>query len=370
MRVLQISSAVNFGGGEKHLTDLCRGLTGRGHEVFLAARPGANWLERLSFLPEENFFRLPLRNSLDVFTAGKFAALIRESGIEIVHAHLARDYTVAALAARLARSQKPKLVLTLHVLFPLKAVQKKALSNVDSVIAVSSAVEANLQKTFPPAKIVSVPNGIDVEKWSEVDHASLRQSFRAEHNIPPGAPLVGAVGELKPLKGQEDFVLATQIVAERFRESRFVMVGKDNSAGQNFRRKLKRMVKIFGLEERFLWLDWVEETAEILHSLDVFVSASHSESFGLSILEAMASGACAIVATETEGARTLLENDVTGKLVPVAEPVRLASAIMELLENENLRAGFASRAQVVAREKFSLERMIDETEKIYRQLLR
>ena len=81
---------------------------------------------------------------------------------------------------------------------------------------------------------------------------------------------------------------------------------------KNFARELKRLVKIFDLEDRFLFLDWVENTAPLLAAMDIFVSASHSESFGLAIFEAMASGK-AIVATETEGAKELIENGIFGK---------------------------------------------------------
>lgn len=365
MRVLQISSAKNFGGGERHLVDLCRGLTKRGHKVFIAVRPSADWLDRLSFLPPENILKLPLRNSFDVFSSRRLALFIREQEIKIVHAHLARDYPVAALAARFA--PQAKFVLTRHVLFPIKRLQKFVLSNAARAIAVSSAVEDVLKRTFAEEKIVSIPNGIEIEKWTKVNHKQLREAFRFEHDISFEALLIGTIGELKPLKGQEDFVMAAQIIAEKIPESYFVIIGKDNSLDQNFRRKLKRLVKVFGLEHRFLWLDWIENTAEVLHALDVYVSASHSESFGLSILEAMASAA-AVVATETEGAKELLENERTGRLVPVQNPVKLSEAICELLIDKQKSKILGERAQIAAEDRFSLQKMIDETERIYKSL--
>lgn len=365
MKILQISSAKNFGGGERHLIDLSEGLTNRGHNIFAAVRPTAEWLDKLSFLPSENIIKLPMRNSLDIFSARRIAGFIRENNIEIVHAHLARDYPVASLAVRFA--PQAKLVLTRHVLFPIKFLQKFVLSNAAKIIAVSSAVETNLRKTFPAEKIVSIPNGIEIGNWSDVNRKHLRESFRFEHDISFEAMVIGIIGELKPLKGQEDFVLAAQLIAPKFPESYFIIVGKDNSFDQAFRRKLKRLVKVFGLEERFLWLDWVENTAEILHTTDVFVSASHSESFGLSILEAMASGA-GIVAAETEGAKELIENDVTGKLIPVENPVKLADAVGELLKDAPARNKLGEAARKVAVERYGLEKMIGETEKLYREL--
>jgi glycosyltransferase involved in cell wall biosynthesis len=121
------------------------------------------------------------------------------------------------------------------------------------------------------------------------------------------------------------------------------------------------------MEERFTWLDWTEDTASLLAALDVFVSASHTESFGLAILEAMAIG-CAIVATGTEGANELLQSGVSGKIVSMKDPARLADAVGALLSDENLRQTFGVNAQARAKEKFGLDRMIGETEIVYREI--
>lgn len=366
MRILQISSAENFGGGERHFVDLCEGLSGSGNEVFAALRRVNDWRERLSFLSERNIVGVGLRNSLDLASARKLTKFVAENQIEIVHAHLARDYTVASLAVRFA--PPAKLVLTRHVLFPLGFPQKFALNNASKAIAVSGAVAAGLQRTFPPEKIVVIYNGVMSENQSNDACRNARQSFRAAHDISPDAPLVGIVGELKPLKGQEDFVLAAQITAAQFPDARFVVVGKDNSRNRNFRQKIKRLVKVFGLESRFLWLDWVEETGELLAALDVFVSASHSESFGLAMVEAMGNG-CAVVATKTASAGEIIEDDRTGKLVTVGNPVELAKAVDSLLTNENLRRVLGENAEKSVRERFGVERMIAETEKVYREIL-
>ncbi len=156
MRILQISSASNFGGGERHFVDLTKGLINRGHDLFLAIRSSSPVLEKISDLPEERILEVEIKNSLDVFAARKLARFIRENEIQIVHAHLAKDYLPASLALRFA--PQAKLVLTRHVLFPMKRLQKRALNNVSKIIAVSAAVEANLRNTFPIEKFAVVPN--------------------------------------------------------------------------------------------------------------------------------------------------------------------------------------------------------------------
>lgn len=366
MRILQISSAKTFGGGERHLVDLTKGLIENGHELFLAVPADSPILERLSNFPKERILPINIKNSLDIFAARKIAKFIKQNKIEIIHAHAAKDYLPANLAVKF--SPNAKLVLTRHVLFPMKTAQKLALKNVSKVIAVSSAVEAVLQKTFPAEKIVTVPNGIDVENWTNVETKKLRKQFRFENNISFDAVVLGAVGELKRLKGQQDFIFAAREIVKEFPDTHFIIVGKDNTFDQKFRRDIKRLVKNFGLEEKFTFLDWIEDTKPLLSSLDIFVSSSHSESFGLAILEAMTSG-CAIVATETAGAKELIENEKSGVLTEIKDPLKLAETVCKILEDKEKRKTLGQNAQIRARENFGLERMIAETANVYKEVL-
>ncbi len=367
MKVLHISSARTFGGGERHFVDLTRGLVERGHEVFAALRPTNEWQSRLDFLPPENILHVSIRNSFGMFSAKKIARFVRANNIDIVHAHVGRDYIPASIACRIAKNAK--FVLTRHVLFPMKPFHRFAIQNIDRAIAVSSAVQSNLEKIFPKEKVKLIANGIDTIIRSEEVRKTLSEEFRFSHNIAFDAQIIGIVGELKVLKGQRDFVLAAQIIAQKFPDAFFLIVGKDNSTNQKFRQELKRLVKIFRLENRFLFLDWIEDTAPLFAALDIFVSASHSESFGLSILEAMASK-CAIVATETEGAKELLQNNETALLFPIKSLIELASAIEELLSNKEKRLLLGENAHVFAKKQFSLSRMIEETDDLYQEILK
>ncbi len=362
MRILQISSARNFGGGEKHLVDLCRKMHERGHRIFVALRPSNQWQERLDFLPPENILHVSIRNAFGIFSVQKIAEFVRQNEIEIIHAHVARDYLPASLVCRITKNTK--FILTRHVLFPMKPFHRFALKNISKAIAVSSAVESNLETIFPKQKIKNIPNGIEVKSLSDQERKTLGEEFRFLHNISFDAKLVGVIGELKQLKGQRDFVLAAYEIARQFPDAFFVVVGKDYQRNKSFRAELKRLVKVFSLTANFLFLDWIEDSEPLLSALDVFVSPSHSESFGLAILEALANGA-AVVATETEGAKELIEADISGKLVAVNQPQKLAEAVCELLNDETLRRRLTGNAKKSAREKFDLERMIEETEKLY-----
>jgi glycosyltransferase involved in cell wall biosynthesis len=364
MRILQISSARTYGGGERHVRDLAHGLMDRGHEVFVALRPTNMWEDRLAFLPKENILHTSIRNSFGILSSKRIADFVKERSIDIVHAHVARDYIPASIACILAKDAK--FVLTRHVLFELKPFNRFALKNLAKAIAVSSAVEANLRKIFPATKIALIPNGIGIEERSPQEIKTLRREFRILHDIPADSMVIGTVGELIELKGQREFVLAANEIAKEISNAWFVVVGKDHSHDQKFRRELKRLVKVFGLEERFLWLDWIEDTAPLLAAMDLFVSASHTESFGLAILEAMASG-IPVIATDTAGGREVIGNE--DLLVPVKDPVGLAAAVCAMLRDQARRESIGSHLAARAVENFSAERMVDETARLYRGLL-
>jgi glycosyltransferase involved in cell wall biosynthesis len=102
--------------------------------------------------------------------------------------------------------------------------------------------------------------------------------------------------------------------------------------------------------------------------LDLFVSASRSEAFGLAIVEAMACSV-AVVASDTDGAREVVHPEETGLLVPVEDDKALAASITRLLNDSRLRARMGQSAFRRAREQFGLKRMVDEVETIYKEAL-
>jgi L-malate glycosyltransferase len=360
MRVLQVSSASAFGGGERHLADLARGLHERGHELLAALREGSPLRERLDFLPEQNLYTLPLRNALDLGSARKLASIARERNVDVIHAHVARDYTTASLAARLAPASR--LVITRHVLFPLNRLHRVALSNVARVIAVSEPVARALrsQKIFDADKVRVVENGVDLARFERARAEAVRVDEKRPFRV-------GIVGELSEVKGQLGFVSAAALVAEEFGgRVEFLIVGEDNSRGGDYRARVERLVDEMGLTKHVRLLGRVEDALSIIVKLDVLVSASRSEAFGMAMAEAMFCGV-PVVATETEGARSLIEDNVNGLLVPAGDVRALAAAVSSLLNDEGRRLRLGASAQHSARERFGLGRMVEATERVYEE---
>lgn len=290
----------------------------------------------------------------------QIAEYAREKEIDIIHAHVPRDYIPANIASLAAKPAK--FVLTRHMLSPLKPFNKFALKNLSRAIGVSEFVGEELRMVFPKHKVAVIQNGLDLESLRSRD--VLAKEFRAFHDIGDDVPLVGTLGELREPKGQRDFVLAAAEVIKEFPNCWFVVTGLDHTADKSFRRELRRLAKVLGVGDRMIWLDWLDDTAPFYAAVDVFVSPSHAESFGLAILEAMIRGT-PLVATATEGARELLEPDIN--LVPIRDPVNLAAAIRDVLRSED-RSSIGEHLKRRAAEKFSLARMLDATEQLYTEI--
>lgn len=340
------------------MADLCHGLAARGHELFAALRPTNEWQDRLGF-GTEKLLHISIRNSFGMFSAKRIAEFCRANSIDIIHSHVARDYVAAAAAARLAGKH---LVLTRHVMFPMKSFHRFALRNVDAAIAVSGPVREQLVRVFPANRVHLIQNGIDLTQQDTASTQRLGREFRDFHSIPHGVPLVATLGELKVSKGQRDFVLAANEVVKRRPETRFVVAGVDNTLDQKFRRELKRLVRVLGMEENFLWLGWLDDTAPLHAAADLFVSPSHTESFGIAILEAM-SASCAVIATATDGAVELIAD--ANALVPIKDPLSLAETICWYLDHDDERGDLGRQGKAIAAANYSIDRMVEATEAVY-----
>jgi glycosyltransferase involved in cell wall biosynthesis len=355
MKILQICSARSIGGGERYLADLSNALVGRGHDIFIALAPEAPLKDELSVIPKDNILFSRMRNALDIFSAFELADFVRRNDIEIIHAHLARDYPLAAFAARLAK--KP-FVLTRHVLFPLNRLQKIILKKVSGIIAPSNAIADSLEKQnlFSPDKITIIRYGINLEHFSPAEKTP-NKNF-----------MVGTIGHLAPIKGHDVFIRAAEIVLKKQRNIRFIIVGEDKSHSGENRRELEDLIARLDLKSKIELAGWTDDVRPFLQKFDLFVSAARAEAFGLVMVEAMVYG-LPVIATRSEGALEIIEDESSGILVPNEDAGTLAEKILELFDDKEKREHLIRNGRQRVEEHFSLERMVTRTEEFYRRVL-
>jgi glycosyltransferase involved in cell wall biosynthesis len=201
--------------------------------------------------------------------------------------------------------------------------------------------------------VVVLENGVDLSRFSNVPPVGLRK----------GPPRVGMVGNLRPVKEPELLVRAAAELFAAHSDVTFQIAGEGE-----LRPNLERHVHALGLEGRFLLPGAISDVPGFLSGLDVAVLCSRSEGMSNAVLEYMAAGR-PIVATAVGGTIELIQDGVTGLLVPPGDFDQLARAIRRLLEDRVLAARLGAAARRRAIERFSREAMVRRFEDFYVSLI-
>jgi glycosyltransferase involved in cell wall biosynthesis len=363
MKILQVCSAETLGGGERHVIDLTRALIERGHELYLAVRPESPLREALSGAPVK-WRELGLRNALDVISAQRLASIIRREEIDVLHAHVARDYIFCGIASRIARPVR--FYLTRHHFNPIKSnpIYSWTLSEARALIAVSESVREQLVTAFPmfTDRITVIPNWIDVRGEGTLSKEAAREAFGITRRL-----AVAIVGQLTPLKRQDVFIrAAAHMIKDRhWTDADFLIIGEPGPDDQEYAEQLQQLVNEAGVENQIRFTGYVEDLPSLLVAFDIVAAPSANEGFSLALIEAMAAG-CAVIATRVGGMAEIVEDGVTGIFIERDDHWPLIAGLSRLLTDKALRerVGAAAREHVI--EHFDRENVIDRIEDLYR----
>jgi glycosyltransferase involved in cell wall biosynthesis len=362
-RVLHVIQNLNYGGMERLLADIVTRTAATGFE---------NHILVLQYLGR---FAEGLAGHATLHASGRLprwtmlwpaplARQIRAIAPDVVHLHSGVWYK-ASLAARMAGV--PRVLHTEHGRrapdpWVFRVVDGVASRRTDVVVAVSERLAAQLETTVVKgrARIVVVPNGVDTEKFSPRHDAG---KIRAELGIPSGAPVVGSIGRLEPIKGYDVMVEAFARLVERGTagtQAPHLIIAGDGSE----RARLDEMIAALGLRGRAHLLGWRDDVHELLSTFSLFTMSSRSEGTSVSLLEAMSSGLCPVV-TRVGGNEAVLGPDLARNLVPRESPDALADAWGTFLADPALLedAGVLARKRV--QEAFGIDRMVREYEALY-----
>jgi glycosyltransferase involved in cell wall biosynthesis len=222
----------------------------------------------------------------------------------------------------------------------------------DSIVCMSRAIRDSLLKEAPnlSAKTVVIYDAMSVRESRRTGHEI---GFRQELGIPQDAPLVGMVGRISHWKGQEILVEAAGLVLRNHPDAHFVAVGSYFADESHYLRKLQSLIHNLGLNGRFHLVDYRTNVTDVYRALDIFVLPSRKpEPFGLVTVEAMKQGR-AVIATNHGGSCELIQDGVTGVLVPHSDPKALETAIDLLLTDQGLREEIGRAAAIYAETHFS-----------------
>ncbi|HVF91792.1 MAG TPA: glycosyltransferase family 4 protein [Blastocatellia bacterium] len=365
MKILQVCSATDMGGGEVHVADLVRALSERGHAVYLAVRPNSPLRAPLNGVIT-SWHEMPLRNSLDLQSVSAIVDIIRHHGIDIVHAHVGRDYLVAAMACR--KAPRARLVLTRHHYLPLKRnpLYRWLLEDVGAIIAVSDGVRDSIIERLglPPERVTAIPNWIDPARFQLGDRDQARSAFQIRSNL-----AVACIGQITPAKGQEEFLRAASRVLQTRSDVLFLVVGEENSEGSHFTAELRRLVMALGLGDKVRFTGFVRDMPTLLAAVDVVVVPSWDEGFSLVTIEAMAARK-PVVASNIPAIARIIRDGHTGALFPPRDAKALSDKLNWLLSDAPLRERLGASGQRDVYSRFGRDHVIDQIEALYLDVLK
>jgi glycosyltransferase involved in cell wall biosynthesis len=354
---LQIDTARTWRGGQYQVLLTAQALAARGHRVVVVAHPDGELRRRLP--PEMAVVPLAPRNEVDLPAAWQLSRVIRELQPDLVHAHDPHGVAAAATALSIASPpRRPALVASRRVDFHLNvnAFSRWKYQKVDRFIAASGAIRAMLlEDGIAPERVVIIHEGIDVERVTAAEPVNVREEFW----FPPHSLIVGNIAALVPHKGQRFLVEAAALVVREMPEARFLLLGEGE-----LRETLEGQIRHLHLAKHVVLTGFRADVLRVLKGLDLFVMSSVSEGLGTSLLDAMAAGR-PIVATRAGGIPEVVAHGETGLLVAPRDAEALAGAILELLRDPARRQRFAAAGLARVRERFSVDRMVDETLAVY-----
>ena len=272
--------------------------------------------------------------------------ILRRVRPDIVHAHMMGG---AVLATALRPLHRFKLVTTVHNEFQKSAI---LMGLGQRMIGVSTAVsEAMIGRGIPRSRVRTVLNG-------------TIHSPRRPNPAPPARdlrhPAIVTIGGMHPRKGIPDLLAAHAIVAASCPTAHLYLVGTGPMQAEYQTMATKNAGSV-------TFLGHLDDPRPILLGADVFVLASHADPAPLVLCEAREAG-CAIVATEVDGIPELLDNGAAGIMVPPHRPDALAAAILSLLQDPARLAAMREKAST-GLERFTMERVAADVERVYRELL-
>jgi glycosyltransferase involved in cell wall biosynthesis len=354
--------AETFGGSFNSVFDVLRRVDRRRFQPIVALPGPGNCQEQIERLELPVVLRREVAGSRTpgyAWSATAAAWFLRRHAIALVYI---TDYVTwrssALLAARL--SHVPSVV---HVRAPLGA------GVADTELLKASVVVGNSEATIRALRdrrdgpIHVIHNFIDAGP------------FRAAHDIRAEMfnghpPVVGFVGVFRPEKGIEYFLGMARLVSDARPEVRFLAVGGESAVQDvGWFDKMRGLARELGLSNRVHFTGQRTDIPDVMRSIDVLVVPSLNEGFGRVILEANAAGVPAVGA-DAAGIPEVIQDGITGVLVPPKDEVAMASAVLRLLDNADLRERWTQTLPEFVRQNFSPEAKIAQLEAVWMDAIR
>ncbi|MBA3402177.1 MAG: glycosyltransferase family 4 protein [Actinobacteria bacterium] len=383
IRVLRVIARLNMGGPAIHVANLAAGLETRGYHTTLVAGSLARGEDSMAFLAERlgvtvvSVAELQREVSVlhDARSVLRVAELIRDERPHILHTHTAKAGAIARAAALLAGGARPPVVLhTFHghvlkgyfnagrtALF--RQVERTLARASDVLVAVSPEVRDELVElgVAPYEKFVVIRLGIPLEE--RLGDPTADSDYRRLYGIPEDAFVVAWVGRMTGIKDTGAVVDIVRAARDRGVNAVLCMVGDGPE-----REVLEQLAHKLGVARYCYFVGYQSDVAGYYRLFDAFLLPSVNEGTPVSAIESLASGT-PVVANRVGGVPDVVRDEVDGFLVEPGDTDAATARLAELAADPLLRArlGESGRSRVL--ERYSVERLVDDVDRLYRSLL-
>jgi len=298
--------------------------------------------------------------------AAKMVEIGRLKGLEVIHAHYAIPFAVAAILARqIAPELNLKVVTTLHGTditlvgshSSMRIITTYAINASDAVTAVSQYLKSETYRIFNVDREIEV-----IYNFVDMEHHACSVSPSVPKLKSKGQATVIHISNFRPLKRIGD-VIEVFARIRRAIDARLLLVGDGPES-----MKAEQMVRDLGISDSVEFIGIVDDVAPILAAADLLLLPSESESFGLVALEAMASGV-PVIASRIGGIPEVVEDGVTGYLAPLGDVDEMARRSLEILTDRKNAARFSARARERAAKLFDYRTIVPQYESLYRRVI-
>jgi glycosyltransferase involved in cell wall biosynthesis len=293
----------------------------------------------------------------------RLARLVRRRRIAVIHtSDRPRD---AALCVLLAKVTRARCIVHVHVGYGewMSRILKWSLRRADALVAVSSFVAQTLVDSgHPPERIHVVLNAVDTARWTP---GNGRDETRLEFGIGADTPVVLTVCRLFDAKGPRQLIEALPVLRAHFPDVRLLVVGGEMQPG--FQKKLEDLARSCGLDENVVFTGRRRDVPRLMAAADVYAMPSQWEPFGLVFAEAMAMR-LPVVALDNGGTPEVVAHGVTGLLSPLGDQQALVDNLSALLADPERRAYMGERGRARVLDRFPLDRMARDVERVYAEL--
>ena len=297
--------------------------------------------------------------------------IIKSEKVDLIQSHLLGSNVYCALAGLLTR--KP-VVTTFHGSVDVSKTErfialKFGLINkgASSIVAVSENLGDEIIRRTPLNlnKMAIIYNGID----SAVFERKKFDDFRRQFSWGEDDLIIGSLGNIRPAKAYDVLLRAAAMLDNQKQVCRFVIAGQGESKGKpsSLYKELLNLRESLGLQDQVKFIGFVDDPADFLSKVDMFLLSSSSEGFSISTIQAMASS-LPVIATRSGGPEEIVTHQQDGWLVEKNDPAVIAEAISILSGDPECRAKLSSKAKLKVDSTFGISAMLDAYQKLYSAL--